>query len=178
MVPGEVARVAGILCGSGRGVLARGGGGPTCRVGCVLAAQALAHSSRRSPIVHRVTTSVRQGSPPNGGHPNCYGRPNPSLVQGHLQKHVLQLHGTPVQRHTPVGHSTRSTMVAKDVMLAATSAGAHGQGKGQVKSPAQEKAERLRVQSCRLGCRQNCEWCRRQRALLRPDERHCRGVET
>ena len=36
VVTGEVARVAGILCGSGRGVLARGGGGPTCRVGCVL----------------------------------------------------------------------------------------------------------------------------------------------
>ena len=32
----EVARVARILCGSGRGVLASGGGGPTGRVGCVL----------------------------------------------------------------------------------------------------------------------------------------------
>ena len=36
VVPEEVAKVAGILCGSGRGVLARGGGGPTGRVGCVL----------------------------------------------------------------------------------------------------------------------------------------------
>ena len=61
--------------------------------------------SCRSPIVHRAITSDRQRSPPNGGHPDCCGRPNPSLAQGHLQKHVLQLHGTPVQRHSPVGIS-------------------------------------------------------------------------
>ena len=67
-------------------------------------------------------------------------------------------------------HSTRSTMVAKDIMLVAHWQVRIDRGTGKVQSPAQEKAERLRVQSCRRGRWWRFEWCRRQRAVLRPDE--------
>ena len=52
----------------------------------------------QSPIAHRAT-SVRQRSPSK---PTIQTVPNPSHTLEHLWKHVLQLRGTPVQRHTPV----------------------------------------------------------------------------
>ena len=58
-------------------------------------------------------------------------------------------------------HSTRCTMMAKHITLAATSAGAQGQKKRHVESPAQQEAEKLRIQPNGLG-----PHCERMRARV------------
>ena len=87
-------------------------------------------------------------------HVHVRGDPGPCLA--------ADLSSSALERKAPSpqdpSHSTRCTMVAKHVKLAATSAGVHGEGKGQVQPSAQEKTERLSVH---LGCfrsREGSEW--------------------
>ena len=57
-------------------------------------------------------------------------------------------------------------MVAKHVKLAATSAGAHGEGEGQVEAAAKQEVEGLRVESGGPGRRESREWCLSEGAVL------------
>ena len=86
-------------------------------------------------------------------HVHVRGDPGPCLA--------ADLSSSALERKAPSpqdpSHSTRCTM-AKHVKLAATSPGAHGEGKGQLQTSAQEKTERLSVH---LGCfrgRDGSEW--------------------
>ena len=125
------------------------------------AARGLADPSRRSSDTKVVSI------------PSCCGQPTPRLAQGFSWRHGLLPLGTAVQPHTPVeNHRTPATAHAARWWPNRSSWRPHRQS--EVFCTTED--ERLRVRPCGLGRRQSGQWCRRQGAVLRPDNTLSVGV--